>query len=511
MIRWLLAATIIPLAVGNFAPAAEPQSVQSFVALTEKWPEFAQAGLRFHLEGRYRFLSRKMIRFENCDLPFEAAPGQTLPRLPGSTRTAEVTGHLAMKVGKPTFIVQDLRERPSDLDAVRARRVEIVRRGDAEAWYGLGRWIAERASFYGDDELQREADAANLQALTIERSTLAADDVEGRFALAEKAAGLKLESARVELLHEAFRLRWDALRKKPAPDYQSLLDELARDLPGSARSLAELAPALEKKYRELPLAVYGAADATERRRLHRLFFSEVALAMIRADARPDGRNGFEIAARIEKLLPERKALAEQYRDAELQWRLSRVASLSRSDMLDLARQFEERDQPAKALETKRAWLIARTERLRQEGASGLVVAAEEYINLLDDRSTAVELLIEAHRQAPESQQATSHLRQLGYVWNQGRWLPSAEAEALPLSPIQQAIREGRIARGMTAAEVRQALGAPASVARVATAEQINEVWIYGERNASRLAIHFLRPRQENAAEARVVGVSQVRP
>ena len=512
--RWsgLIAAAAVLLSLATSAAAAEPQSIESFLAQKENWRAYAQAGLTLRLEGRYTGLSRRIIRFENCDLFFEAPSGAELPRLVGSSRTAEVTGHLIQRGGRFVFIVRGLTSRPSDLESLRARRAEIIRRGDAESRYVVGEWAARRADFYEDEELQREADAVNLEGLTIERNALAADDIDGRLALAEKARRLELPDAvRVELLHEAYRIEWDDLRKPEQPNQQGFLEKLARDLPGSTEPLKALAPELEKSYSALPLAAYTRADLSERRTLHRLFYTEVVLAMILRDVQPDGRNGAEIAQRIEERLPERRALAQQHRNAELQWRLTRVASLPRSEMLALAEEFAEGGQPDKAVETKQNWLAARTERLRQDGASGLVVAAEEYVNLLDDRETAIKLLLEAYRLAPESKQVAAALGRHGYVWRLGQWLPAEEAEAIPLSPVQQAIREGRISAGMTAVHVRQALGAPSSITRVATAEQVNEVWTYGEPNSSRLAIHFLRPRQRPPAEARVAGISQIGP
>lgn len=506
-------AVLVCLSVADPARGIEPQSIESFVAGKEKWPEFARAELRLKVEGRFSILSRTLLRFEKCDLSFVPAPGSELPRLRPGSRTVEAVGRLDIdRSGRLRFLVEQLRERPSDLEQFRLRQAEIVRRGDEKAWYALGEWASRRAAFYEDEELRAEADSANLQGLRIERQALAADDIEGRLRLAEKARELKLsETVPLELLHEAWRLKWDELRKEPAPDHQALLDELSRDLPGSRKPARAGAAQLKEKYRELPLAAYAAADPQQRRVLHRLFYAEVALEMIRADAQPDGRNGDKIARRIEELLPERTALAEQYRDAELNWRLSRVGSATRSDMLALAGEFQRRSQPEKVAETKQSWLAAYTRRMRREGVTGLVRAAEEHVALAGDRDAAVKLLIEAHALAPESKDAPAALRRLGYVWKQGTWLPQDEAAAVPLSPIQQAIREGRVTRGMTAVQVRQTLGAPTFVTRVATAGQINDVWSFGELNSSRLAVHFLRSRHEPPSEAVVIRISQVSP
>jgi hypothetical protein len=491
--------------------SAEPQSIQSFVALKEKWPSFAMARLLFRVEGRYAFLTRKAIRFENCDLQFAPAAGTELPRLAGQSRTAEVAGRLVQgDDGKIEFVVEELRERPSDLEVVRARRAEIVRRGEAEPWYRLGEWVAGRAEFYRDDELRREADAANVEGLQIERNDLPPGDISARFDLARKAADLKApQSFRVELLHEGYRLKWEELQEQKTPDRRALLDELARDLPGALEPLSGTAAALDKKYAEIPIAAYATADEKQRKRLHRLFYAEVALEMILAGARADGSNGAEIAGRIEKLLPERTALAEQQRDAQRDWRLKGVASLTRADMLALANEFDSRGQPEKALQAKQSWVEARLRRLRAEGAPGLVRAAADYQDVLGDRATAARLLLEAHELAPGSTEVAASLQRAGYVWSEGKWLPADAAAAIPMSEIEQAIRAGRVTRGMAAQEVRKVLGAPESVIRLATAGRISDVWIYGPRNSSRLAIHLLRLPHEPSIEAKVIEISQV--
>ena len=63
--------------------------------------------------------------------------------------------------------------------------------------------------------------------------------------------------------------------------------------------------------------------------------------------------------------------------------------------------------------------------------------------------------------------------------------------------------------GMTPDQVRQTLGRPTAITRVATTGRVNEVWIFGERGTSRLCVHFLRRSQTSNSAAKVIRVSQI--
>jgi hypothetical protein len=139
----------------------------------------------------------------------------------------------------------------------------------------------------------------------------------------------------------------------------------------------------------------------------------------------------------------------------------------------------------------------------------LLKAADEYIDLTEDRDKGVALLKEAYNLSPDSERIAERLTQLDYRLDDREWIPKRDVKKRPETPIQKAIREGRVIKGMTASQVRSVLGMATSVARIATAGQISELWIYGERNATRITVHMLRRTPRSPLTA--IRVAQVSP
>ncbi|MCH7685260.1 MAG: hypothetical protein IH899_01015, partial [Planctomycetes bacterium] len=230
---------------------------------------------------------------------------------------------------------------------------------------------------------------------------------------------------------------------------------------------------------------------------------------IEATARGHSSNGMEIAAEIEKLLPEQQTLAEQYRERELSFRFSRVESSGRSEVVKLSKLFRDRNQQKKAEQVLTKWLAAKTKEMRKDGPAGLMRIAEEYINLMQDRQTAAKLLKEAYQLSPKSEEIKERLRLLGYVFRKGAWFTAAEAAERPEDPVDQAIRDGRVVIGMTSSQVKRALGGkPTTITRAATAGVICELWVYGRRGTARLIVQFQRRVRRAEPEARVIAVTQ---
>ncbi|MCH7989213.1 MAG: hypothetical protein IID46_08695 [Planctomycetes bacterium] len=291
-----------------------------------------------------------------------------------------------------------------------------------------------------------------------------------------------------------------------------MLKKMLRDLPGCEKPLKVLQPELKKRYEQNPLEVYHAAGNETRRKLHRIFYTAVVLRRLEATAKPGTSNGMEIAAEIETLLPEQQALAEHYRERELSTRFSQIESSSRSDVIELSKLYRRHNQQKKSQQVLAKWLAAKTKEMRKDGPVGLIRIAEEYVILLDDPKTATKLLKEAYQLSPESEEIGDRLRTMGYVLRKGAWHTAAEAAGLPQSPIDQAIREGRVILGMTSSQVKRALGGkPTTITRAATAGDICELWVYGRRGTTRLIVHFQRRVRRRESEAKVTAVSQSSP
>lgn len=106
---------IVVLLTPAIATAAGAQSLQSFVELKPKWPDFVGSPLR--IEGHYSILVRDTLRMKNCDLSFKAS--QPI-KLLGSSKVIEVSGRLAKEAtsGKLYFEIDQIRQLPTDLQTL---------------------------------------------------------------------------------------------------------------------------------------------------------------------------------------------------------------------------------------------------------------------------------------------------------------------------------------------------------------------------------------------------------
>lgn len=464
--------------------------VEEFNRLLEE--KQAQRGVNYKVEGRISSIAPRLLKLQNCPQTFRPAAGETFGTAPDNRGVAVLFGRLDRQEGKSVFVVSNLRFVRDDA-AMYAIKRGAVRGDQPDDWYALARWAGRRAEFYDDDDLREKGVTANASGIRLERRLLNAARPADLLALADKAGELQLPDAiKLGFLHEAHRLTWDDLQQQKSPDLQPLLNDLKEQLPGVSKRLPTPQPELEQSYRDKPLAVYRRANERARRKLHRIFYSDVLLASLKQQAAAAGRDRFELADRIDELLPERHALAEEYREQELRERFDQVGRLTRQEMLDLADRFRRRERADDADRTIRDWLKATEAALRQEGADGLMRAADQYIDLLEDRERGAELLKEAYQLSPDSERIAEKLTRLDYRLHNGRWIPRREFKQLPKDPIQEAIREGRVVKNMTAAQVRSTLGAPTAITRIATSGQLSELWVYGRRNATRITVHLLR-------------------
>jgi hypothetical protein len=463
----------------------------------------------YRIEGRISSIAPNLLKLQKCSQIFRPAKGKTFGKPPSKRGVVELFGRLQVVDRKRVIVVSSIRFLDDDSAMYELKR-KALRRNMPDDWYRLARWAGRRAEFYDDDQLRKQTIEANRHGVELQRKQLTDINPATLLALAKRATDLRLpDGIRQQYVHQAHRTTWDRLQKTKRPDMTLLLTALKTQLPGVTERLPTPQPELEKTYRANPLGVYRQADEKARRKLHRIFYSDVLLASILQTAESDGSSGFDIADRIDKQLPEQHNLAERHRERELKDRLAHVDRLTRQEMLDLADRFRRRKQPEAAGKAVETWLEATETQLRKEGPIGLMNAAEEYIDLLEDREKGVALLKEAYKLSPESERIAERLMQLEYRLVDGKWIPAGQVKERPLDPIQKAIREGRVIEGMTATQVRSTLGTATSVTRIATAGQISELWIFGERNATRITVHLLRRTPRSPLTA--VRVAQVSP
>ena len=510
------------LALLLVTPAAfgQAESVEDFLARRDAWERMAGDGTPVRLEGRVSTANGGQIRLRNFPLAVKPADGRDFDHVHPATRRVEVTG--VLRSGRSALYVEasNVRRLPDDA-AWYGQRVGELDRDDPAAWAALADWAARRASFYRDEQLAALAAQARVNGFEREWNALPADGAAGErrdaaFALLDSAAGRGVPAGAVgEKAHRVLRGWWDAARDDPDADLAPLLDALRTRLPDAGRPADEPLPDDPSQdgpaaaYDADPVAAYADADPEARRRLHRRFFAAVARESVERTAAPDGRDGFAVAARLEALLPERPDLADAARKRELAWRLARVGTATQSEVTELAGLFDARGEPARAAEARTTWLTAREAALRDEGPGGLLRAAELYLSVAEDRPNAVRLLREAERAAPDSPAVADAMRTSGMKRVDDRWVTPGEAAAMPVDPLARAVRAGRVLPGMTAAQVRAALGEPQSVTRAASAAHVGEAWVYGEGGRG-IVVHLLRYSRAPTGDAKVVAVGRVR-
>lgn len=492
------------------ARAADPvMSTQRLMSLKGEWDRLVNSPLR--VEGRVATSTRTQLRLVKCDLVFHMT--EDVGRQLGAARNVELQGRLVREseTGRLSFVVNRLAVLPTDADQLQTREAALKNPG-ASDWYELSRWADERAEFYDDESLRAAALLCATRGLALEVRDLAKDDVEGRFRLAAQARELRLpDTVADELRHEAFRVWWSraVLGATASPDdLAALFRRVSADWPNALTPLTGWPTDLQEDYLQDPLGTYRRADDAQRTILQRLFTAQVQLKQLTAAVAADGKNAEEIAVQIERLVPERRSLAEQFRDQGLRYRQLQVASASKAEAMQLAESFRQRKRDDLAVETLRKWMSARAQQIGESGGAPEYLAlADDYWTLLKDEKSTVAMLETARRREPESEDVQDRYRELGYEWTGNRWArPAAPNSNAENSTAPAAPSAKTLGVGLTADEVRQIQGGPTRVATLISVGGVDEFWTYGEGGGSRLVIQFAR--RASQRESRVVKIYQ---
>lgn len=484
------------LAIVSTTSAFAAQSVQDFLRTRPRWPELV--GTTFRIEGRVAVGGGKILRLNK--LPLFFVSDKELPKLPGPDLAVEVVGRLRKTdAGILEFELLNLKKTESDLQRVNRLRVDLPR-DDPKPWYELGDWAMNRVRFYQsgrdlDKQLVNVATDLYRMAIRKERTAMSTPNYRQLKELALKSEKYGLGSEfRLPLLYEAHFVTWDRIRNDASSsDLTSVAIRIAQELPGAEKPIEEFDDAFVAEWRNGPVTFYLNAPETLRPQLHRLLYQQVMLEGIERDAAADGKNGDEIAARILELIPEFSRLAADYRSKELEWRIDHVRELSRTQALILKQEMTEAGNEARADEVFRRWFEHTEQELRSQGPDGLIELADEYESLFDDGQMAVQLLLESDRLKQGNRYVAERLEGYGYTRTQGRWRLKRDISPGDVSPIDKAIKDRRVIRGMTSAHVRKAIGKPDSISRVLTSRDVLEYWIYNAGSGSRLSVRLSRP------------------
>lgn len=486
------------------AAKEEVLTVREFLALKEKWPRLEAIQFDLTVEGRIGARSDTQFRLRKCDIFFRAEPKKQLPPISSKAENVIATGYLEKRGSRYSFIVTKLKAQPSDAETLRDRRLTLSDK-EPGPWYAVAKWARDRAEFYDDKELLEKAQAVALRGVQLERSGVRSGDGEAILKLAAKAASWKLAAnVRMEMLHEGHRLRWAAHLKAGKPTFTELGTGLTNDLPGATKVLKQYPTKLAGDYANNPFTTYRDAKEEDRPVLHRLFYVAVLQRQIESTAKPDGSDGYVIAAALERQAPDLPDRAEFHRKRELNYRLANLEKTGRDGAVALAEMLRKRKEPERATSVLKTWLKAKEPALRKEGATGLIHLSDETMRLLNDRNRAIELLKEADRRQPNLETITDRMRKFGFRRHGNAWITTDEFTKLPVDNATKQARSGQVTAGMSPAEVRRVIaGNPVSIMRSVTHKQVHEVWVYRQPDGTRIVVQFVRKSGEPRDQAKV--------
>jgi len=508
--HWTLKAGLVSALLMLWCGSVSAEFVGDFLKRKDKWPELID--LRHVIEGRLSTGAGKVLLLRKLPIAFQSK--DDLPDLSGQ-RVVEAVGILRRDdKGELYFELLSVTRLDSDLERFQHQRLKLPAR-ESEPLYQLSDWALARAEFYKDEELRSAAIELVRRALEREKANAPDFNRAAVEKLSRRAQKYGLaEEIQGPYLYEAHLKTWQKTHlQAKADELISLGEELFAELPG-ADVPVELTTATDREaWLQSPLATYETADAATRLRMHRYLYQQIMLEGIEKKALKDASNGQIIAGLLRKHLPEYSTLADQYRDRELAWRRSRITKATRAEMLALCEEQEAIGRKDESLAVFKEWFSHRERQLRLEGPDGLVELASEYETLVEgSQQQVVDLLLEAERKRPGSNFVAERLEAYGYRQMEGQWLGSEQATARENLPINRAMREGRVIRGMTSSQVRRTLGEPSIKTRMLTSQSIIELWTYGAGTASsRLTVRLQRRSRISESIVTSVGDSGTSP
>ncbi len=491
----VLAAMVV---VGPKSATAAPQSVVDFLKAKPRWEKMV--GLKFQLEGRFGGSAGNILSLRKLPLGFHA--DQEIEDRYESNDVLHVLGELKRDGNGPLYFqLLDVRKGPSDMERLNGKILDLPLK-EHEPVYELARWAEERARFYNDTKLSAEAIKLYDRALRRQQANIKTRDYPTFRDLALKAGRFGLGEARKNaLLYEGRYREWQlARRQSDSEQLAGLAAAVASELPGAAVPAPTVDQEFRDRWKEEPLRVYEEATFGFEQ-MHRFLYQEISLDSIQQEAHPDGRNGRAVAKRLRQEVPEFSDMADEFVRKELDWRIQNVTQLKIDEMLALRESLLDAGSADKADEALRNWFKDRETKLRKEGIDGLIELASLHETLFPDGARdAIEVLLEAEHRKPGSSIVRQRLESHGYRQINGDWKSSDEVRDFENSPINRAMREGRVIPGMTQEQVRRALGEPTSVSRLLTARHVIEYWVYGGNDrSSRLTIRLSRQTQRESA------------
>ncbi|MCR9200605.1 MAG: hypothetical protein NXI04_18360 [Planctomycetaceae bacterium] len=476
--------------------------------------EWAKSGRAVTITGCYE--GRFSRQFRLLKLPVTLKPGRSvvLPADVSSGQRIVVTGTIRQAGARFEMAVERIAVGASDADRVRAakRRLPADRPG---AGFDLAKQYQEISDFYGDEELEAELRLLREDSFAAARVQWK-DSFDDLNRLARIAESLKLDDRQTQAVRFEAVV---ALRKDPQATPQQQLTAV-KELRGWDVSNAFADAARERAFLADPVREYNKATAENRRRMHRRIYRLVRLPLLEGRLKEDGSNGDVVAAVIGQELPEETRAIAKMQSRYVDYRLQRIPLLGQSGMTSLVDLLNSTGRKQQVRPTVDAWLQAQQQRLDVSKLEEQIALADAFLFAADrwdlpgHEDKGVEMLktawVKVRDVAPdEAARIYDRLRRFGWQRVGDRWLTKEQMARLPQNDPALALLERRVVKGMKASEVATIVGGdPSRIIRVASAQSVHEIWVFGERGSESLIVHVTRMRFNDSDEGQVTFVGK---
>jgi hypothetical protein len=419
------------------------------------------------------------LLLKRTDVLFKIPPGLR-PEHPPREPAVRVTGVMRSDPRGLYCDVTKLEMKPNDLDRLDTE-VKRLDPGDSSGRSTWASWAERRAKDFGDEKLAARARAIETEALLIDVDRPKTDDL----ALARRARTHGIDDLANALVHRALRPRLDSART--ADDLGKLAADVESLLPKSvvAAPLLGFEDLLER-LKTNPIIVYRNASESDRSVLDRALLAEVIQRRLERRLVESPADAMTLADEAREKLPDRPQVARRFRNQALEETERKATTLRLSEVEALAKTFRESGEPGRARALLKNWLDDQRAHLNPSDSEGHVLLANQFINLLNDRAVAGELLRDALRADPDLKSATEAYRRFGFrkSTETGEWFdPDAAKAPVTLPKADSALIPGRgqgdSLRGLSVDQARRQLGSkPDRITRESTQDATIEYWIY---------------------------------
>ncbi|MDG2389477.1 MAG: hypothetical protein P8M30_09195 [Planctomycetaceae bacterium] len=489
-------------------------SIRELLDVQNKWSLFAENNISFTVRGVIGSRTDAQIHMRKCNLRFLLDSPDSFPRLKPGSKMVKLEGRFQLQGKDPSFRVTKANSEFS-LEQVHLQMSVDIDVTDPLEWRKLARYTAAESKFYDNRDLFLVA------ARSFEHSYIVARTQKGNATIEEitnwvaemKAFGVPKDALEV-WDYERLMLEWRKLQisaAKQSDPFLRFAKEVATKYPVALTPLDVPVPKLEAMSERNSLVTFREADQSQQDRLWRLLYREVMKREILLSAKADGSNADNIRDQMKDAIPDLPDMYLSYDLLWLDWRFSQLSQSGKEEAIKLSAEYRKRKQPERGLIALETWLEKRLELWSQDGASGYVRAAQHYLELLEDKEKAYELLLKAWKLSPGEEETVKALESIGYRLHSGSWILKSNYDKLPPDPIQSAIRNGEVIKGMTASQVERAIGKPEERRFSFSTGHISESWMYGDSQRKRTVVHLLRPATVEGQFAKVIAVGELKP